>query len=256
MPLQLLSVACHCNYCQWLQNFFTGFIRHARKHQTVQRLQMPIVDLGLDTLDHFRVGHLHSLYYVPDYVSEAEEASLLREIHGAKARWTQAGAADVCGADTHLVPELTAMPGEPDRKLTQRSTHQVACIVQVSGRRLQSYGGSVTPKGLLAAKLPAWLAALGARMARDTGIFGEINSRGNSSGGNGGTVAQPNHVLVNAYKPGDGIMVSRRRHPCRSPFDSSRICCTLHHPAPDLLLCLAPLCRCSRLRCFVDVTGA
>ena len=54
-------------------------------------------------------------------------------------------------------------------------------------------------KGLLAAKLPAWLDALGVRMARDTRVFG-VDSDGNA-------VKLPNHVLVNAYRPGDGIMV-------------------------------------------------
>lgn len=126
---------------------------------------MSNTDLRSDTLEQFRVGLLNSLYYVPDYVAEAEEASLLREVQGAKARWTQ-----------------------------------------VSGRRLQSYGGSVTPKGLLAAKLPAWLAALGARMVHDTDIFGGPDSKEHSSESDGCTAAQPNHVLVNAYKPGDGIM--------------------------------------------------
>lgn len=79
--------------------------------------------------------------------------------------------------------------------------------LQVSGRRLQNYGGSVTPKGLLAATLPAWLAALGARMARDTAIFGCQQDSCGQSGVGDAAAALPNHVLVNAYAPGSGIMV-------------------------------------------------
>jgi hypothetical protein len=79
----------------------------------------------------------------------------------------------------------------------------------VSGRRLQYYGGSVTSKGLLAAKLPAWLSTLGTRMAQNTAIFGK--QRRKAAGNDVHSVpAPPNHVLVNAYAPGAGIMVSGR----------------------------------------------
>ncbi len=37
----------------------------------------------------FRVGDLPTVYCVPEYVSATEEASLLREINGSRARWTQ-----------------------------------------------------------------------------------------------------------------------------------------------------------------------
>jgi len=84
-------------------------------------------------------------------------------------------------------------------------------LPQVSGRRLQNYGGLVTAKGLLAAKLPAWLQSLGARMAHDTAIFGDdAGSNGGSGSGSGSgsaTARLPNHVLVNEYEPGEGIMV-------------------------------------------------
>lgn len=79
-------------------------------------------------------------------------------------------------------------------------------MLQVSGRRLQYHGGSVTSKGLIAAQLPAWLAALGARMAENTAIFGKQQRRATKNDGPD-VQAPPNHVLVNAYAPGEGIMV-------------------------------------------------
>lgn len=54
-------------------------------------------------------------------------------------------------------------------------------------------------RGLLQVPLPAWLASIGARMAQRSAVYG-VNS-------DGGPLA-PNHVLVNAYGPGQGIMVS------------------------------------------------
>ncbi|KAK9818464.1 hypothetical protein WJX74_005791 [Apatococcus lobatus] len=63
---------------------------------------------------------------------------------------------------------------------------------QLSGRRLQEYGGTVHQKhGLLQAPLPSWMRALTERVASETGLW------------NG---ALPNHVLLNAYPPGSGIM--------------------------------------------------
>lgn len=102
-------------------------------------------------------GALDTLSYVPDFVSEHEEAQLLREVRAAKFKWTQ-----------------------------------------VSGRRLQSYGGSVHgSRGLLQVPLPAWLASLGTRMAQCTAAYGVKPDGG---------PLEPNHVLVNAYSPGQGIM--------------------------------------------------
>ncbi|KAL3148723.1 hypothetical protein ABBQ38_014136 [Trebouxia sp. C0009 RCD-2024] len=63
---------------------------------------------------------------------------------------------------------------------------------QVSGRRLQSYGGTVHEKwgGLLQAPLPAWLKPLLTRLDRDLQLY----------------QGPPNHVLLNAYEPGQGIL--------------------------------------------------
>jgi alkylated DNA repair protein alkB family protein 6 len=63
--------------------------------------------------------------------------------------------------------------------------------MQLSGRRLQNYGGIVHPKGLLQAPIPRWLHPLMERMHQDTRTYGPH---------------PPNHVLVNAYSPGQGIL--------------------------------------------------
>lgn len=66
-------------------------------------------------------------------------------------------------------------------------------LVQLSGRRLQNHGGVVHTKGLIPATLPRWLQQLCARVHMQLPLFGDEG---------------PNHVLINSYQPGCGIMVS------------------------------------------------
>lgn len=91
-----------------------------------------------------------TVYYIPDFISEEEEAYLLKQVYSSpKPKWTQ-----------------------------------------LSGRRLQNWGGLPHPKGMLVEKIPDWLQ-----------IYCEkISSLGAFSG------KTANHVLVNEYKPGEGIM--------------------------------------------------
>ncbi|XP_042561926.1 alpha-ketoglutarate-dependent dioxygenase alkB homolog 6-like isoform X1 [Clupea harengus] len=91
-----------------------------------------------------------TVYYIPDFITEVEEQYLLQEVYKA-----------------------------PKPKWTQ-----------LSGRRLQNWGGLPRPKGMLAEKLPDWLLKYTNRIS-DLGAFN-------------GKAA--NHVLVNEYKPGEGIM--------------------------------------------------
>ncbi|XP_056146033.1 alpha-ketoglutarate-dependent dioxygenase alkB homolog 6 [Lampris incognitus] len=89
-------------------------------------------------------------YYIPDFISEEEEAYLLQQVYKApKPKWTQ-----------------------------------------LSGRRLQNWGGLPDSKGMLAEKIPDWLFKYCERISC-LGAFG-------------GKTA--NHVLVNEYKKGEGIM--------------------------------------------------
>ncbi|ELU12938.1 hypothetical protein CAPTEDRAFT_112863, partial [Capitella teleta] len=61
---------------------------------------------------------------------------------------------------------------------------------QLSNRRLQNWGGLPHPKGMVPEKIPEWLDSFGQRIGQ-LGVFdGQM----------------PNHVLVNEYLPGQGIM--------------------------------------------------
>ncbi|EEC02011.1 calcium-dependent cysteine protease, putative [Ixodes scapularis] len=62
--------------------------------------------------------------------------------------------------------------------------------VQLAHRRLQNWGGLPHPKGMLSEPLPPWLVEISSRVA-SLGVFGD---------------KKPNHVLVNEYKPGEGIL--------------------------------------------------
>eukprot|EP00959_Pyramimonas_sp_CCMP1952_P218705 4573492-Pyramimonas_sp.AAC.1 len=61
---------------------------------------------------------------------------------------------------------------------------------QLKHRRLQNWGGKVLAKGMIPEPLPDWITSLNKKLYDDTGLFQEV----------------PNHVLVNEYKPGEGIM--------------------------------------------------
>lgn len=89
-------------------------------------------------------------FYIPDFISEEEESYLLQQVYKS-----------------------------PRTKWTQ-----------LSGRRLQNWGGLPHPKGMLVEKIPDWLQNYCDRIS--------------SLGAFGGQTA--NHVLVNEYKPGEGIM--------------------------------------------------
>lgn len=61
----------------------------------------------------------------------------------------------------------------------------------LSNRRLQIWGGTPTPQGMIPEPLPEWTAALCAQLG-DLGLFGA------------GT--PPNHILINEYLSGQGIL--------------------------------------------------
>uniref|UniRef100_A0AAY4E9G1 Fe2OG dioxygenase domain-containing protein n=1 Tax=Denticeps clupeoides TaxID=299321 RepID=A0AAY4E9G1_9TELE len=93
-----------------------------------------------------------TVYYIPDFISEAEEDYLLQQVYRApKPKWAQ-----------------------------------------LSGRRLQNWGGLPHLKGMVAEKLPDWLLK----------YTNKISALGAFAG------KTANHVLVNEYKPGEGIMNS------------------------------------------------
>ena len=126
--------------------------------------------MALD-LEPYRVGPLPSVYVLPEFVTQAEEARLLAEVRAARAKWTT-----------------------------------------VSGRRLQNHGGLVHKGGLVAAPMASWLETLVGRLSA-TGIYG-------------GEAARANHVLINAYQPGEGIL----------PHEDG----PLYHPAVAILSLASP----------------
>lgn len=91
-----------------------------------------------------------TVYYIPNFITEPEEESLLQQVYRApKPKWTQ-----------------------------------------LSGRRLQNWGGLPNPKGMLAEKLPDWLLTYTEKISKLGAFSGKT----------------ANHVLINEYRPGEGIM--------------------------------------------------
>ncbi|KAK0058461.1 alpha-ketoglutarate-dependent dioxygenase alkB 6 [Biomphalaria pfeifferi] len=92
----------------------------------------------------------HSLYYIPNFISQEEEECLLNKVYSApKPKWTQ-----------------------------------------LSHRKLQNWGGLPHNKGMVVEDLPPWLKTY----ADKIGSFSIFEDK------------KPNHVLVNEYLPGQGIM--------------------------------------------------
>ncbi|RKP14803.1 putative alpha-ketoglutarate-dependent dioxygenase ABH6-like protein [Piptocephalis cylindrospora] len=92
------------------------------------------------------------LYYIPDFITEDEEAQLARKVTEApRSKW-----------------------------------------VTLSRRRLQTYGGTPHAKGTILEPLPSWTQVPFDRF-RALGIFTKVSYH-------------PNHLLVNEYLAGQGIM--------------------------------------------------
>lgn len=93
----------------------------------------------------------------------------------------------------HYMPDFIS--AEQEERLLREVHASRAKWVHLSGRRLQNHGGIVHTKGLVPAPLPGWLQGLiGSITQRLPRLFPPD--------------MQPNHVLINAYQPGCGIMVS------------------------------------------------
>lgn len=95
---------------------------------------------GFELHKHRLSTHLPSLYYLSTYLSAAEEAVLLSEILSSKAGWKQ-----VLG----VARAAYTLPS------TALSHISLACW-QISGRRLQSYGGQLAESSaiLVQSRLP------------------------------------------------------------------------------------------------------
>ncbi|KAK8846818.1 hypothetical protein IAR55_005906 [Kwoniella newhampshirensis] len=118
-------------------------------------------------LEHFRVQNVPpAAYYVPDFITEEEEAYLLRKVEESpQPKWKRVG----------------------------------------SGRRLQYWGGTMSKNGvLLPEPLPDFLTAFPDIIQRIESFLGAASS-GKSEGKGKERALDANQVLVNEYEPGQGI---------------------------------------------------
>ncbi|XP_022925559.1 alpha-ketoglutarate-dependent dioxygenase alkB homolog 6 [Cucurbita moschata] len=101
-------------------------------------------------LNHFKVGLLPTVFYIPDFISDEDETMILDNIYKAPAsKWKS-----------------------------------------LKNRRLQNWGGVVHEKGLLPQELPIWLTNITKKIYQETNLY----------------PAPINHVLINEYRPNQGIM--------------------------------------------------
>ncbi|XP_036895462.1 alpha-ketoglutarate-dependent dioxygenase alkB homolog 6 isoform X3 [Sturnira hondurensis] len=117
----------------------------------MELVSMEDQDSRVPALEPFRVEQAPPvIYYVPDFISKEEEEYLLRQVFNA-----------------------------PKPKWTQ-----------LSGRKLQNWGGLPHPRGMVPERLPLWLQRYVDKVS-GLSLFGGLPA---------------NHVLVNQYLPGEGIM--------------------------------------------------
>ncbi|KAJ4391849.1 hypothetical protein N0V93_005469 [Gnomoniopsis smithogilvyi] len=116
-----------------------------------------------DTLDHARISRLPATaYYIPDFISEAEEKIILDKISSApKPRWKQ-----------------------------------------LSHRRLQTWPSDLVQNRLLDAPLPAWLNEPVVSRLLSIPLTADEPAHLFTASPH----KRPNHVLINEYTPGIGIM--------------------------------------------------
>eukprot|EP00798_Chlamydomonas_sp_ICE-L_P014730 gene14730-20774_t len=110
------------------------------------------------------------------------------------------------------IPDYVSV--DQERELLRRvAAEPKAKWTQVSVRRLQNHGGIVHTKGLIAAPFPKWLNPLVHQLHSEYGcLFAD---------------GAPNHVLINAYQPGEGIM----SHEDGPSYISGVAILSLQHPA-------------------------
>lgn len=140
------------------------------------------------SLDACRIAGLPpDFYYIPNFISAEEEASILQKVH-------------INQQSTHLfqLPFNTTINPTPSPKPTLLTPHpQISPHrwTPLTHRRLQAHPSPLTSSNtLLASPLPAYLVHPIILRFNDLGIFTATPH------------AQPNHVLVNEYRPGEGIM--------------------------------------------------
>ncbi|XP_055547546.1 alpha-ketoglutarate-dependent dioxygenase alkB homolog 6 isoform X2 [Wyeomyia smithii] len=96
-----------------------------------------------------------------------------------------------CPACAYYIPDFIT-PHDESVVLSMVEKTPKPRWTQLSNRRLINYGGVPHPKGMIAEEIPTWLRKLVDRINNIDGVFEESK--------------QANHVLVNEYLAGQGIM--------------------------------------------------
>ncbi|XP_059522727.1 alpha-ketoglutarate-dependent dioxygenase alkB homolog 6 isoform X5 [Myotis daubentonii] len=150
-------------------------------------------DSRVPALEPFRVEQAPPvIYYVPDFISKEEEEYLLRQLSIDPESWKQDFSTQTTCAEVFNAPKP---------KWTQ-----------LSGRKLQNWGGLPHPRGMVPERLPLWLQRYVDKVS-DLNLFGGLPA---------------NHVLVNQYLPGEGIMPW-----CPLPSPTRTGHCTTRPSAPS-----------------------
>ncbi|XP_048733513.2 alpha-ketoglutarate-dependent dioxygenase alkB homolog 6-like isoform X4 [Ostrea edulis] len=117
-------------------------------------------------------------------------------------------------------PNIYYIPNFITEEEEQYLLHQVNSApkpkwTQLSNRRLQNWGGLPHPKGMVAEEIPQWLKIYTEKVAA-LGLFGD---------------KMPNHILVNEYLAGQGIM------PEQTSFDDRFVTSILLEPRSLVFVC-------------------
>jgi alkylated DNA repair protein alkB family protein 6 len=137
------------------------------------------------SLSAFRIQALPpDFYYIPDFVSAEEEASILSKV--------SISADNTPTTFGGTIPRLALLKCHYHINMAQIPAQR---WTQLTHRRLQAHPSTLTKNNtLLASPLPEYLVKPIVSRFKDLGIFDDTLHQ------------QPNHVLINEYKPGEGIM--------------------------------------------------
>lgn len=131
------------------------------------------------TLDHARIRSLPTAaYYITNFITEEEEAAILKKVGGSLLQ---------------VPPCLTLQISTAPKPRWKQLTH----------RRLQTWPSDLVKNTLLDAPLPAWLSEPVVERLLSIPVSGSESSPNLFSSS---PHRQPNHVLINEYPPGVGIM--------------------------------------------------
>lgn len=116
-------------------------------------------------------------WYLPEWITEEDEARLLERIRA------------------------------PAQSLSEKAPSKSTQWVRLRKRRLQCWGGDPEGSGIRKRELPSWLRAVCRRVQASGAFSDKLGDRIGPDVKQGGSLGpEPNHVLINEYKPGQGIM--------------------------------------------------